>query len=50
MVMAGLRKHFGYVDLVAVAHHPPALEPLTVEPGYSPADKVDHGRFLLIRL
>jgi len=47
--MAGLGEHPGDIGRVVVAHHPPALDALSVEPGDSPAEKVDHRLLLLIR-
>jgi hypothetical protein len=46
---AGLGKRFGDVGRAVVAHHPPAFDPLTVEPGDCPAEKADHRWLLLIR-
>jgi len=46
---AGFGKCFGDVGRAVVAHHPTALNALTVEPGDSPAEKADHRGLLLIR-
>jgi len=46
---AGLGKRFGDVGRAVVAHHPPALDALSVEPGDSSAEKADHRWLLLIR-
>ena len=46
--LAGLGERPGDVGRTVVAHHPPALHPLGVEPGDRAAEKADHGWFLLI--
>jgi len=46
---AGFGKRFGDVGRAVVAHHPPAFDPLVVEPGDSTAEKADHRWLLLIR-
>jgi len=46
---AGLGERPGDVGGAVVAHHPPALHTLDVEPGDRPAQKADHRWLLLVR-
>ena len=46
---AGLAERLGDVGRAVVAHHPPALDALAVEPGEGPAEKADHRWLLLVR-
>jgi hypothetical protein len=46
---ASRSERLGDVGGTVVAHHPPALEPLAVEPGDSTAEKADHRWLLLVR-
>lgn len=45
----GLGERLGDVGGIVVAHHPPALDALAVEPGNGTAEKADHSWFLLVR-
>ena len=45
---AGLGEHLGDIGRAVVAHHPPSLDPLAVEPGDGPAEKANHRRLLLV--
>ncbi len=46
---AGLGERLGDIGGAVVAHHPPALDALGVEPGNGPAEKVDEHWLLLVR-
>ena len=39
---AGLGERLGDVGRAVIAHHPPALDPLAVEPGDGTTEKADH--------
>ena len=47
-VAAGLGERLGDIGVAVVAHHPPAVDALRVEPGDCTTEKADHRWLLLV--